>query len=170
MRSPFRGGSLRLPNSQPSDEDLRARRCSAIRTSSRCSFSMTASCASSLPTRPAATPAAYCAVTVLAICELTVVGETWREAAHAKIAQSNCREQFTSHAYTECRHVAQCFTLPNFSAARHDDLIRRTGEAVCYANLLRGGNDREGLEDDSVLNRGRQCQETQCKMFFQKAA
>jgi hypothetical protein len=107
---------------------------------------------------------------VLAICELTVVGETWREAAHAKIAQSNCREQFTSHAYTECRHVAQCFTLPNFSAARHDDLIRRTGEAVCYANLLRGGNDREGLEDDSVLNRGRQCQETQCKMFFQKAA
>src|SRR5580693_5859239 len=79
MYRPLSGGSLRLPNSQPSDEDLRARRCSAIRTSSRCSFSMTASCASSLPTRPAATPAAYCAVTVLAICDLTVVGETWRE-------------------------------------------------------------------------------------------
>jgi len=86
--------------------------------------------------RPAATPAAYCAVTVLAICELTVVGETWREAAHAKIAQSNCREQFTSHAYTECRHVAQCFALPNFGAARHDDLIRRIGETACYAISL----------------------------------
>src|SRR5579862_8474483 len=121
-----------------------------MRASSRCSFAMTASCASSLPTRPAATPAAYCAVTVLAICELTVVGETWREdadnqhcIAHAKIWQSNSRERFTSHAYTECRHVAQCFSLPNFGAARHDDLIRRARETACYANLLRGGNDRE---------------------------
>ncbi len=38
----------RLPNSQPSDEDLRARRYSAIRASSRASLSTTASCASSL--------------------------------------------------------------------------------------------------------------------------
>src|SRR5580700_8713471 len=80
------GGSLRLPNSQPSDEDLRARRCSAIRTSSRCSFAMTASCASSLPTRPAATPAAYCAVMEIAIGGLTVVDETWREHADNSIA------------------------------------------------------------------------------------
>jgi hypothetical protein len=74
---------------------------------------------------------------------LTVVGETWREyannqhcIAHAKIAQSNSRERFMSHAYTECGHVAQCFALPNFSAARHDHLIRRKGEAACHANLL----------------------------------
>jgi hypothetical protein len=25
-----------------------------------------------------------------------------------------------SHAYTECRHVAQSFALPNFSATQHD--------------------------------------------------
>jgi hypothetical protein len=71
------------------------------------------------------------------------VGETWREyannqhcIAHAKIAQSNSRERFTSHAYTECGHVAQCFALPNFGAARHDDLIRRIGETACYAISL----------------------------------
>src|SRR5580692_11870333 len=155
---------------------------------------MTASCASSLPTRPVATPAAYCAVMEIAISGLTVVGETWREPppfpppqagegrvgahciAHAKIAQSNSRERFTSHAYTECRHVAQCFTLPNFGAARHDDLIRRAREDIRSTNELASRQfaaRRETIgrvSQTTVSLPGRQCQETQCRTFFQKAA
>jgi hypothetical protein len=40
----------------------------------------------------------------------------------------NGREQFTSHAYTECGHVAQCFALSKFCTARHDCLIRLKNE------------------------------------------
>ncbi len=57
----------RLPNSQPSEDDLRASRCSTIRASSRASMSTTASCAASRSILPAATPAAYRAVMELAM-------------------------------------------------------------------------------------------------------
>ena len=38
------------------------------------------------------------------------------------LPSSNSRKPRTSHAYTECRHVAQCFALINPSAAQHDRL------------------------------------------------
>jgi len=58
-----------------------------MRASSRDSLAMTASCASSLPTRPAATLAAYCAVTEFAMKGLTGVDETWRTLEDMNVAR-----------------------------------------------------------------------------------
>src|SRR5208282_745176 len=145
MYRPLIGGSARSrpANSQPSDDDLRASRCSAMRASSRAIMSRTASCASSLSTLPEATPAAYCAVTEFAIgrisAGLTFVNETWRA------VWSNRGKRLASHAYTEYGHVAQSFALPNFHATQHDVLIRRARACVASAPRFLGGSAKEGL-------------------------
>jgi hypothetical protein len=84
---------------------------------------------------------------------------------HATIQQSsNSREQFTSHAYTECGHDAQCFALLNFDATRHDDLIRRAHEDARHAKAAAEEAIQEGFETMKVRR------PLACRTFFPKAA
>jgi hypothetical protein len=60
---PSARAAWRAPNSQPSDDDLRAKRCSASRLSSCARAATTASWASSRSILPAATRTEYCTET-----------------------------------------------------------------------------------------------------------
>jgi len=47
------------------------------------------------------------------------------------LLSSNSRKVLWSHAYSEGRHVAQSFALPNFPGTQHHALIRRGREHRC---------------------------------------
>jgi hypothetical protein len=74
---------------------------------------------------------------------------------------SNRRRRGESHAYMECRHVAQSFALPKFPATQHHVLDSAAGR-FCAWPQLSGEEASRRLFDDNG-------QETPCKKSFPKA-
>jgi hypothetical protein len=63
-----------------------------------------------------------------------------------KLAPTFPQHAPASHAYTECRHVAQSFALPNFPATQHD-AFDSTGRAFAFCALPVVAFWEEGLSE-----------------------